>query len=866
MKSTFPSEYPTVRKEISAMKTQCRHIFLTTLLIPFLSGSICFSQGNSQFTIEAYKNFLTAHQNLTADQLSSLYDAGRFVSHISSNFAGTAYFDSIDAHYALTADEKSLLAHHGFVVTDRLRKNSFGEAFSEIYHDDLPVFVSTDAILHALHMSCDAILKQTEESILIPKLDTLLAKLHGQLTALAAKYPSPSMKPMLNDVDVYLTVPQILLGKTVSPTFSENSTTVQNLLALINAEVPSSYALFSEHERSIDFSQFTVRGHYTQTPELSHYFQAMMWLGRMEIYLIAPKSSDNTQTDADIQRQTIDAVLLKEAADGANAFPLLEEIDGIIHSFVGESDNVTLPNIQTLVQKTELTSAELLLDTTVLKKFQDTLKTESFAFQRILSQILYSDPMDPEQVQPASAFLLLGQRFIIDSYITGNVVYDKVPTRRMLPSTLDILFALGNDAAGQLLKPQLDQYSYAPNLAALRYLTDSYEPEFWQSTIYNGWLNSVRALNPPAERNSLPAFMQTAAWWQEKMNTQLSSWAQLRHDFILYAKQSYTVGIICSFPKSYVEPIPQFFDAIKKFAEQGAEMFQQTSLSNSSIVAYFNYLKATADTLGSIARKELSGTSFTDAEKNFLRTMLTLNQQIVCGGPIYNGWYPRLFFTPESDGLLKTDLVVADVHTAPTDAAGNPVGWVLHGGTGPLNLAVVVADDANGATTAFIGPVMSYYECVTTGFKRLTDEEWKTAYAVAPSSRPDFVQLYLADSTGISHEASAPSLLTGVNDMPPHPVPALISLGQNYPNPFNSSTVIKFSIPQALTGAQVELLIYNVQGQIVKRLVHTAMPAGNFIAQWDGTDEGGFTAASGVYFYHLIVGNQRAVGKMSFVK
>ncbi len=147
------------------MKTQYRHIFLTTLLIPFLSGSICFSQGNQQFTIESYKNFLTAHQNLTSEQLAVLYDAGRFVPHASLNFAAAAYFDSIDAHYALTTDEKALLTHHGFVVTDRLRKNSFGEAFSEIYHNDLPVFVSTDAILHALHMSCDAILKQTEESI-----------------------------------------------------------------------------------------------------------------------------------------------------------------------------------------------------------------------------------------------------------------------------------------------------------------------------------------------------------------------------------------------------------------------------------------------------------------------------------------------------------------------------------------------------------------------------------------------------------------------------------------------------------------------------------------------------------------------------
>ena len=181
---------------------------------------------------------------------------------------------------------------------------------------------------------------------------------------------------------------------------------------------------------------------------------------------------------------------------------------------------------------------------------------------------------------PASAFLLLGQRFVIDSYVTGEVVYDKLTYQgekmmRMLPSTYDILFALGNNGAGQLLQPELNRYHYAPNLAALRYLVDSYDAGFWDGTLYNGWLNAIRALNPPADRKGLPAFMKTAAWWQQKMNTQLASWAQLRHDNLLYAKQSYTGGVGCSFPKSLVEPIPEFYDAVARFASVFVPSFME---------------------------------------------------------------------------------------------------------------------------------------------------------------------------------------------------------------------------------------------------------------------------------------------------
>jgi hypothetical protein len=147
------------------------------------------------------------------------------------------------------------------------------------------------------------------------------------------------------------------------------------------------------------------------------------------------------------------------------------------------------------------------------------------------------------------------------------VVYDKIrydgnKVCRLFPSTLDILFAHGNSAAAQLLISELDQYHYSTNLASLRYLMDSYDEVFWNSSIYSMWLNTIRTLNPPEARDHLPPFMQTGAWWQQKMNTQLSSWIELRHDHLLYAKQSYTDHYVCSYPRGFVEPVPQTFESL----------------------------------------------------------------------------------------------------------------------------------------------------------------------------------------------------------------------------------------------------------------------------------------------------------------
>ncbi len=839
------------------MKMSC--ISFLALLTGLFVG-FGYAQQNSQFSVEAYQAFLSSNKNMTADGLMSLHPAGVFRTGFPTDVSAAAYFDSVSIKYKLTDHEKTLLAKNGFVVTERLGNGRFGAAFGDVFGNDLPVFISTDAILHSIHKSYDNILRTIEERMLIRKLDSLLALMHNSLPLLAAKYESRSeMKEMLNDVDVYLTVPRVLLGTPARPKFIWNSETVNALLNLISAEKPASYPLFSSSARDIDFSQFTVRGHYTESPELGRYFRSMMWLGRTEIYLIAPEGLNSSVSKADVQRQTIDAVLIKELADTSGSAGIVGEIDRILKFLIGESDNVTLANVESIGNEIGLKDAGELLDTLRWQEFQDALTATPFAFQRIMSQILYSDPLNPKKVKSASAFLLFGQRFIIDSYVTSNVVYDRVASRRMLPSSLDVLFATGNDAAAQLLKEELDKYGYSQNLAALRYLIDSYEEDFWTVSIYNSWLSAIRALNPPADRSGLPAFMQTAAWWQEKMNTQLASWAQLRHDNLLYAKQSYSAGIICSYPAGYVEPYPEFYDAVRSYAEVAAAQFGDLPLGGIDLGSYFAHLKNVADTLGTIARKELSDVKLSDAEKLFIQGVLYATQ--MCG-PSYDGWYPRLFYGGE--GLTESDMVVADIHTAPTDEHGTPVGWVLHVGTGPVNMAIVVTSLPGEKLTAFVGPVLSYYEHLSTGFKRLTDEEWKTEYALAPSLRPSFVNLYLANTLGNSRGEGA-SLLTSANGETSSPSERLL-LSQNYPNPFNSTTTIAFTIPRGLSQSFADISVYDISGRLVKRIFSGRLTAGNYTVRWDGKDDRGAYVASGVYIYKLTSEGRMASGKVVLIK
>jgi bacillopeptidase F (M6 metalloprotease family) len=95
--------------------------------------------------------------------------------------------------------------------------------------------------------------------------------------------------------------------------------------------------------------------------------------------------------------------------------------------------------------------------------------------------------------------------------------------------------------------------------------------------------------------------------------------------------------------------------------------------------------------------------------------------------------------------------------------------------------------------------------------------------------------------------------------------PDKLVLGPNYPNPFNPVTRIQVGIPTGYTG-QVELRVYNVQGQLVKTVFEGTKPAGFYTFEWDGTSNHGTTVSSGIYFARFQAGQTVLTRKMVLLK
>lgn len=84
--------------------------------------------------------------------------------------------------------------------------------------------------------------------------------------------------------------------------------------------------------------------------------------------------------------------------------------------------------------------------------------------------------------------------------------------------------------------------------------------------------------------------------------------------------------------------------------------------------------------------------------------------------------------------------------------------------------------------------------------------------------------------------------------------PEEIALLGNHPNPFNHETIIKFSLPQQ---NDVKLLIFNINGQLIRHLNEDNFGAGIHSVRWDGRDNSGKVVASGIYFVRMTSENQQ---------
>ena len=152
-----------------------------------------------------------------------------------------------------------------------------------------------------------------------------------------------------------------------------------------------------------------------------------------------------------------------------------------------------------------------------------------------------------------------------------------------------------------------------------------------------------------------------------------------------------------------------------------------------------------------------------------------------------------------------------------------------------------------------------------------TTSAWVLFSAIAGSMETEYVSgtwsVLVTDGIDTVDADNAPFTLTldgsALAIDPMDLIPEVFALHQNYPNPFNPVTTLRYDLPEQ---AHVEIMIFDIMGREVKRLVNVQQTAGFKSVVWDGTNEWGQPMSAGLYFYRISAGDFHSVKKMVLLK
>ncbi len=612
-----------------------------------------------------------------------------------------ANMDAIEEIYSLDDDAKKKLFENGFVVLKGHEHGNISDCYMSLFgKSDVSVFITTDALLHIFHVVHDDMLKEIEKEHLYNYTELLVQDMQKRSMDVYQN-TSPELvhvKEAARRNVVFATVACKLLNDSYPvPDYAENNVTeyVQKILE----------HSATEFYPGDDYTQYKPRGHYEGDHDLERYFRCMKWLSR-RIFRI-----EDHKYPEDSHIEIVQAVMISEILqDSPEDMRLWGKVYNVTRLLVGTADSITPIMVKNATDNVfgENFTVSILENTSNIEKLRVEFKKPEYPESEIIPVPLYSPgDIPPKYVQ------FMGERYVPDSYVFQQDTFPHIANLTRLPKGLEVMATmLGSERADQLLESEKETY---PDLESQMNKLESefgnYTVDDWKKNVYCNWFYTLDPLLVEFNE-SYPLFMQNTAWQDEKLNTALSSWTQLRHDYILYAKQTY-VPCSAAGGYGYVEPIPDFYSRLESLCRK-----IETELSDEGVLPEkhrhgFSSLAGKLDTFGTYAQKITRNETLTtgDNEHGY-----SGEQDDIHG---FGPWLLGFFGRGDSGIMEEEPTLVADVCT------NSFTKRVLHEGVGRFNPVIIVYEQPDGKALAGIGYVMSYYEFEEENFTRISDCEWK---------------------------------------------------------------------------------------------------------------------------------------------
>lgn len=241
-----------------------------------------------------------------------------------------------------------------------------------------------------------------------------------------------------------------------------------------------------------------------------------------------------------------------------------------------------------------------------------------------------------------------------------------------------------------------------------------------------------------------------------------------------------------------------------------------------------------------------------DSQNLGITSFLGINDDGNSVNPLINAAYSKLDAWNLARGVDRSGNPIIDPETGkPTRFPfnGDPVtgkGWIYPHGTG-----------GGAGFQIFTGPFTLAPR----------DSQWVMMVLIAAQGEDSRSALTMLRQKAEILRSMSYSRLTAPTEGEVYPslplIPEQFILHQNFPNPFNASTILRYELAEE---THIKLDIYNLLGQKIKTLIDDVQPVGLHEIPWEGLNEDGVKASSGIYFYRLKTSNFVDIKKMSLLR
>lgn len=630
----------------------------------------------------------------------------------------------------------------------------------------VPIFVTTDLLSHSRHLIFDRTLQYVEEEYFTPRLKELCSRFIHELEngKPSGGAETPVSRETREKAIMYFQVAKALLELapvkvTEEQKWGPPETVYQNpdreavlsnypeavrkeLSAIDAAEGFALSPLFTFEngtQAKEDYSQYKPRGHYTKNGILGAYFRAMMWFGRIH-FLIAdggpvplPDAKGDQSSDSlklTMAMQPIALMITELVRNDESLFQDWSALFDPITTLIGASDDLSFRELLPLWEQHRneefnawITDRGNLLS--FMKEAQEKIRPPA-----ISGSSVWWGPSTGDERAPPMGWRLFGQRFTWDSWIHHMVSPPRLMSRDMVRG-LDIMKAFGSRSSEVLLEnsdyPKMK--GLKDRLDHLQNLFEQQDESFWTSNYYMQVLREIRAL-ATFESGSKFYFTEGAGWNLKSLLSSHGAWAELRHDTILYVKQSYAEragdgDFEPTFrtkpvpdPVHYIEPNLAYWISARDATVMLYSTLQQYNMLSEETERALKSLTEIIDRIIPIVRLEILNEPVGSDDVRWIASIPAELSRLV------------LVHVGRGDVIQEEEMRMALVADVFTNAE---LGKVLETAVGIPYRMYVPLNDRQGGKRIAVGYCFSYYEFHQPMSNRLNNEQWKEmVYAEIP--------------------------------------------------------------------------------------------------------------------------------------